>query len=145
MYRDASHLWRSFSHNRTKINIQFLNERNSDDTLPFIIFLTTVSCDCSNRLWRQRLLLSSRSLWRHKQKLFGIVRPLADGKCRTFLRVIEWYGFHRYLCFHCVFCVRVFRWHCFAEAKPPIATVLGSPGSLSLNRMLNTAEIRRCQ
>ena len=24
MYRDASHLWRSFSHNRTKINIQFL-------------------------------------------------------------------------------------------------------------------------
>ena len=26
MYRDASHLWRSFSHNRTKINIQFLNE-----------------------------------------------------------------------------------------------------------------------
>ena len=26
MYRDASHLWRSFSHNRTKINIQFLSE-----------------------------------------------------------------------------------------------------------------------
>ena len=26
MYRDASHLWRSFSHNRTKINIQFLNK-----------------------------------------------------------------------------------------------------------------------
>ena len=26
MYRDASHLWRSFSHNRTKINIQFLND-----------------------------------------------------------------------------------------------------------------------
>ena len=25
-YRDASHLWRSFSHNRTKINIQFLSE-----------------------------------------------------------------------------------------------------------------------
>ena len=25
MYRDASHLWHSFSHNRTKINIQFLN------------------------------------------------------------------------------------------------------------------------
>ena len=32
------------------------NEINSDDTLPFIIFLTTVSCDGSNRLWRQRLL-----------------------------------------------------------------------------------------
>ena len=29
----------------------------------------------------------------------------------------------------------IFRWHCFAEAKPPIATVLGSPVSLSLNRM----------
>ena len=26
MYRDASHLWRSFSHIRTKINIQFLNK-----------------------------------------------------------------------------------------------------------------------
>ena len=25
MYRDASHLWLSFSHNRTKINIQFLS------------------------------------------------------------------------------------------------------------------------
>ena len=24
VYRDASHLWRSFSHNRTKINIQNL-------------------------------------------------------------------------------------------------------------------------
>ena len=27
MYRDASHLWRSFSHNSTKINIQFLSEK----------------------------------------------------------------------------------------------------------------------
>ena len=26
MYRDASHLWRSFSHNSTKINIQFLSK-----------------------------------------------------------------------------------------------------------------------
>ena len=34
------------------------NEINSDDTLPFIIFLIPVSCDGSNRLWRQRLLLS---------------------------------------------------------------------------------------
>ena len=34
------------------------NEIKSDDTLPFIIFLTPVSCDGSNRLWRQRLLLS---------------------------------------------------------------------------------------
>ena len=29
----------------------------------------------------------------------------------------------------------IIRWHCFAEAKTPIATVLGSPGSLSLKRM----------
>ena len=31
------------------------NEMNSDDRLPFIIFLTPISCDGSNRLWRQRL------------------------------------------------------------------------------------------
>ena len=84
------------------------NEINSDDTLPFIIFLTPVSCDGSNRLWRQRLLLSPCSLWRHKQTLIGVIRPLAGGKCRTFRRVLERYRFHRYLCFHCVFCVRVF-------------------------------------
>ena len=47
------------------------NEINSDDTLPFIIFLTPASCNGSNRLWRQRLLLSPCSLWRHKQTLFG--------------------------------------------------------------------------
>ena len=45
------------------------NEINCDDTLSFIIFLTPVSCDSSNRLWRQRLLLSPCSLWRHKQTL----------------------------------------------------------------------------
>ena len=84
------------------------NEINSDDTLPFIIFLTPISCDGSNRLWRQRLLLSPCSLWRHKQTLIGVIRPLTGGKCRTFRRVIERYRFHWYLCFHCVFCVRVF-------------------------------------
>ena len=52
------------------------NEINSDDTLPFIIFSTPVSFDGSNRLWRQRLLLSPCSLWRHKQALFGVIRPL---------------------------------------------------------------------
>ena len=35
------------------------NEINSDYTLPFIIFLIPVSCDCSNSLWRQCLLLSA--------------------------------------------------------------------------------------
>ena len=30
-------------------------EMNSDDRLPFIIFLTPISCNGSNRLWRQRL------------------------------------------------------------------------------------------
>ena len=34
------------------------NKMNSDDTLPFIIFFKTLfSCDGSNRLWRQHLLL----------------------------------------------------------------------------------------
>ena len=81
---------------------------NSDDRLPFIIFLTPISCDGSNRLWRQRLLPSPCSLWRHKQTLVGVIRPLADGKCRRFRRVTERYRFHRYLCFHCIYCVRVF-------------------------------------
>ena len=84
------------------------NEINSDNTLPFIVFLTPVSCDGSNRLWRQRLLLSPCSLWRHNQTLFGVIRPLTGGKCRTFCRVIEQFCFHRYLCFHYIFCVRVF-------------------------------------
>ena len=84
------------------------NDMNSDDRLPFIIFLTSISCDSSNRLWRQRLLLSPCSLWRHKQTFVGVIRPLAGGKCRTFRRVTERYRFHRYLCFHCIFCVRVF-------------------------------------
>ena len=51
------------------------NEINSDDTLPFIIFLTPVSCDGSNCLWCQRLLLLPCSLWRHKEMLFGVIRP----------------------------------------------------------------------
>ena len=38
------------------------NERNSDGRLPFTIFLTPISCDGSNRLWRQRLLPSPCSL-----------------------------------------------------------------------------------
>ena len=38
------------------------NEINSYETLPFIIFLIPVSCDGSNGLWRQRLLLSPCSL-----------------------------------------------------------------------------------
>ena len=84
------------------------NEMNSDDGLPFIIFLTPISCDGSNGLWRQRLLPSSCSLWRHKQTLVGVIRPLADGKNRRFHRFTERYRFHRYLCFHCIFCVRVF-------------------------------------
>ena len=63
------------------------NEMNSDDRLPFIIFLTPISCDGSNRLWRQRLLPSPCFLWRHKQSLVGVIRPLAGGKCRRFRRV----------------------------------------------------------
>ena len=74
----------------------------------FIIFLTPIFCDGSNRLWRQRLLPSQCSLWRHKQTLVSVIRPLAGGKCRTFRRVTERYRFNGYLCYHCVFCVRVF-------------------------------------
>ena len=84
------------------------NEMNSDDRLPFFIFLTPISCDDSNRLWRQRLLSSPCSLWRHKQTLVGVILPLAGGKCRSFRRVTEQYRFNRDLFFHCIFCVRVF-------------------------------------
>ena len=38
------------------------NEMNSDDRLPFIIFLTPISFDGSNRIWRRRLLPSPCSL-----------------------------------------------------------------------------------
>ena len=84
------------------------NEINSDDTLPIIIFSTPISWDDSSRLRRQRLLLSSCSLWLDKQTLEGVIRPLAGGKCRTFRRVTERYRFHRYLCFHWLFWVRIF-------------------------------------
>ena len=35
--------------------------------------------------------------------LFGVIRPLAGGKCRKFLRVTACFWFHRYICFHCLF------------------------------------------
>ena len=76
---------------------------NSVDGLPFIIFLTPISCDGSNGLLGQRLLPSLCSLWRHKQTLVGVIRPLAGGKSRRFRRFTERYRFHRYLCFHCIF------------------------------------------
>ena len=98
------------------------NEINSDETLPFIIFLTPISCDGSNRLWCQRLLLSPCSLWRHKQKLVGVIRPLAGGRCRTFRRVTEQYCVHQYICFHCMFCVRVFFVYCFVRTEWPYRT-----------------------
>ena len=84
------------------------NEINFDETLPFIIFLTPISCDGSNCLWRQRLLPSPCSLWRHKQMLVGVIQSLASGKCQTFCLVTGQYRFHQYLCFHCVFCVVFF-------------------------------------
>ena len=42
MYRDASHLWRSFSHNRTKINIQFLSViyRNLKGSCKYSIYIS---------------------------------------------------------------------------------------------------------
>ena len=102
--RGETQFWIEFAAPYTLANN---NEMTSDDRLPFIIFLRSISCDGSNRLWRQRLLPSPCSLWRHKQTLVGVIRPLAGGKCRTFRRVTERYRFHRYLCFHCIR-VRVF-------------------------------------
>ena len=95
------------------------NEMNSDDRLPFIIFLTPISCDGSNRLWRERLLPSPCSIWRHKQMLVG-------GKCRRFRRVPERYRFYRYFCFHCIFCVRVFFVYCFVRLEWPYRTKIVS-------------------
>ena len=102
------------------------NEINSDQTLPFIIFLSPVCCDGSNRLWCQRSLLSPCSLWRHKQTLLGVIRPLTGGKWRTFHRVIERFCFHRYLCFHCIFCVQVFCILFFYEQSDHIVLKLHS-------------------
>ena len=103
--RGETQFWIEFAAPYTLANN---NEIYSDDRLPFIIFFTSNSCDGSNRLWRQRLLPSPCSLWHHKQTLVGVIRSVAGGKCRTFRRVTEWYRFHRYLCFHCIFCVRTF-------------------------------------
>ena len=52
--RGETQFWIEFAAPRTLTNH---NEINSDYTLPFIIFLIHVSCDGSNRLWRQRLLI----------------------------------------------------------------------------------------
>ena len=78
------------------------NEMNSDDRLPFIIFLTPISCNGSNRLWHPHLLPSPCSLSRHKQMLVGVIRPLAGRKCRRFHWATERYRFHWYLCIFCV-------------------------------------------
>ena len=103
--RGATQFWIELAARCTLTNH---DEINSNLTLPFIIFLTPVSCNGSNCLWCQQLLLSPCSLWHHKQTLFGVIPPLAGGKCRTFRWVIEQYRFHRYLYFHCVFFVRFF-------------------------------------
>ena len=42
------------------------------------------------------------------KRLSASIRPLAGGKCRRFRQVTERYRFHRYLCFHYIFCLRVF-------------------------------------
>ena len=81
------------------------NEMNSDDIFPFIIFLTPVSCDGSNRLWRRRLLPSPCPLWRHKQMLVGLIRPLAGKNAEGFAEslndifLIDIYAFTAYFSF----------------------------------------------
>ena len=77
---------------------------------PYVnLYLTSVSCNGSNRIWRQRLLLPAiLPMTSYTNALRGVIRPLVGGKCRTLRRVIQRFLFHLYLCFHCVFCVRVF-------------------------------------
>ena len=93
------------------------------------MFMTGVFCTVC--LCRQSLLLSPCSLCRHKQTLFGVIRPLAGGKCRMFRRVIERYRFHQYLCFHCMFCVWVF------SAPEPKAQVHYCDHTLSVVRRMS--------
>ena len=113
------------------------NEINSDDRFSFIIFLTPISCYGSDRAWRRRLLPSPCSLWRHKQTLVGVIRPLAGGKCRRFRRATEQYRFHWYLCFHCIFCVWVF------SAPEPKAQVHYCDHALSVVRRPSSVVRRR--
>ena len=58
------------------------NEMNSDDTLPFIISSLAMARIASgvNACW---------SIWRHKQTLIGVIRPLAGGKCRILFSSIS--------------------------------------------------------
>ena len=70
MYRDTSHLWRSFSHNRTKINIQFLNKnvpRSLDDSATQHIKYSILSDTLYHNLTWKRLwyrLLYWNPSWR---------------------------------------------------------------------------------
>ena len=90
-------------------------------TLPFIIFLTPVSCDGSNRLWRQRLLLLPCPLWCHKQMLFGVIRPLTGGKCRTFRTSLNDFVFIYISAFTAYFTFRFFV-NCFLQTEWPYST-----------------------
>ena len=56
---------------------------NSDDILRCILFLTPVSCISSNRKFTSGdngCYYQPCYLWRHKQTLSGVIRPVAGGK-----------------------------------------------------------------
>ena len=54
MYRDASHLWRSFSHNRTKINIQILHKK-----CPYNL-ICIIQCNSTNSVYSSQ---SNHPIW----------------------------------------------------------------------------------
>ena len=73
MYRDASHLWRSFSHNRTKINIQFLNNHYSPDHIQkYKPSRTKQSFYLHGRRLRQQLHRRKRNVNTRKKTLSNI-------------------------------------------------------------------------
>ena len=57
MHRDASHLWRSFSHNMTKIIIQFLNNA-----------MISISMKLQYGMWRLAILHISSKILHQKNK-----------------------------------------------------------------------------
>ena len=101
------------------------NEMNSDDRLPFIIFLTPISCDGSNRLWRQCLLPSPCSLWRHKQTLVGVIRPLAGRNCRRLAESLNDIVFIDISAFTAYFAFGFFV-YCFVRLEWPYRTKIVS-------------------
>ena len=97
------------------------NEINSDDTLPLFIYLTPVSCDGSNHLWRQRLLLSPCSLWHCYTRvtpwfLLGGGREGVRLRMWKHLNQIKWFKFRTVLWIQYSGVIGIFtKWSCQAD------------------------------